>query len=87
MTTPADHLRAGYATAETQMARRRREVLAAQYRPDDHMERIGALPAPARETLFAASPTVRISHGIYTAQRDAFEAEQAAHAAENGDTE
>lgn len=78
MTTSADYLRAGYAKAETQLERRRREALAEQYRPDEGMERIAALSARAREAYFAASPTARIGYGLYSDQKAAFEAEQEA---------
>jgi len=76
MTTSADRLRAGYAKAVPQMERRRREDLAAQYRPSDQMERVAGLSARARETLLASSTTLRIGYGIYTEQKAAYEAEQ-----------
>ena len=74
MTTSADRLRAGYATALPKMAQRRREDLAAQYKPSDQMERIAAMSARAREALLASSTTLRIGYGIYSEQKAAHEA-------------
>ena len=72
--TPTDTLRSGFKKAETRDALRRLEDLAEQYRPDDKMERIAALPVRQREALFTGNPTLRVAYGLYAAQRAAHDA-------------